>query len=230
MDEDLAEVPLGTLSMALAELHQRKPRVLECRVTFPVELSLGRLRELVHGAGFDLVQEPRASVARLRRLHTLPDYVRPGLRLLICGLNPSPYAAETGIPFGRPGNRFWPAALAAGLLSRDRDVAAALEAGIGFTDWVKRTTRRAQELRAGEFERGRARVHALVAHCRPRALCMVGLQGYRTLVDRRAQPGWTTQPIEGCPVYLMPSTSGLNAHSNLSALTEHLRCASRAAA
>ena len=45
---------------------------------------------------------------------SLPDIIGPGMRLLICGLNPSVYSAETLVGFGRPGNRFWPAALAAG--------------------------------------------------------------------------------------------------------------------
>ncbi|HBP85753.1 MAG TPA: mismatch-specific DNA-glycosylase, partial [Gammaproteobacteria bacterium] len=49
----------------------------------------------------------------------MPDSVGPGMRVLIVGLNPSPYSADSGIPYGRPGNRFWPAALAAGLVSLD---------------------------------------------------------------------------------------------------------------
>ena len=50
---------------------------------------------------------------RAERADTLPDYVRPGLDVLICGLNPSLRSAETGVPYGRPGNRFWPAAVRA---------------------------------------------------------------------------------------------------------------------
>ena len=34
----------------------------------------------------------------------------------MCGLNPSLYAADAGVGFARPGNRFWPAALAAGIV------------------------------------------------------------------------------------------------------------------
>ena len=55
-----------------------------------------------------------------RRAHTLPDIVGPAMRLLMCGLNPSVYSADVGIGFGRPGNRFWPAALMAGVASVDR--------------------------------------------------------------------------------------------------------------
>ena len=57
----------------------------------------------------------------LRREATLPDLVAPLLGVLIVGLNPSVYSAERGVAFARPGNRFWPAAMAAGLVTEDRD-------------------------------------------------------------------------------------------------------------
>ena len=55
------------------------------------------------------------------RARSLPDTVGPGMRLLVCGLNPSVYSADAGIGFARPGNRFWPAAIAAGIVTVDRD-------------------------------------------------------------------------------------------------------------
>ena len=41
------------------------------------------------------------------------------MRLFVCGLNPSVYSADAGVGFARPGNRFWPAALAAGIVTTD---------------------------------------------------------------------------------------------------------------
>ena len=80
-----------------------------------------RLLDVVHGAGFDdlsLETADRQDVVELRvtgvRARTLPDVVGPGMRLLLCGLNPSLYAADAGVGFARPGNRFWPAALPPG--------------------------------------------------------------------------------------------------------------------
>ena len=58
--------------------------------------------------------------------HTLADSVGPGMRLLVCGINPSPFSADVGVGYGRPGNRFWPAAVAAGVAPVDRDPVAAL--------------------------------------------------------------------------------------------------------
>lgn len=193
--------------------------------------TAGRLRTLMTGAGFEGVEiEPGSSwwhVVRARRALTLPDFVRPGLRLLVCGLNPSVYAAERGIPFARPGNRFWPAARAAGLVDRDRDPLAALDAGLGFTDLCKRATRRASELEPAEYREGLERVRALVAHYAPRAVCLVGLEGWRRAADRSAQPGWIESGLGGRPAYLMPSTSGLNAHTRPEGFARHLREAAR---
>lgn len=184
-----------------------------------------RADDLVAGAGFQLVKRHGEQV-RVRRLHTLADHVGAHMRVLVCGLNPSPASADSGVGFHRPGNRFWPAALAAGLASVDRDPAHALKHhGMGMTDVVKRTTRRADELSRGEFIEGMERVDRLVGWLKPGSVCMVGLQGWRAAVDRKASRGWQPEPLGGRPVYLMPSTSGLNAHDTVDTLTEHFRAA-----
>jgi hypothetical protein len=51
------------------------------------------------------------------------------------------------------------------------------------------------------------------------------LAGWRGAVDRRAQPGVQPTGLADVPVYVMPSTSGLNARTSLDDLTEHLRSA-----
>ena len=147
------------------------------------------------------------------------------MRLLICGLNPSLYSVDAGVPFARPGNRFWPAALAAGIVDRARDPVAAMRGGIGFTDLVKRATAGAAELRASEYAAGVERIREVVRLYRPASLCFVGLDGWRAAVDRRAQPGWIAGGVAGVPAYLMPSTSGRNARVSLAALAAHLRAA-----
>ena len=198
----------------------------------------GEFEDLCAGAGFDVVAASRTDddatswqlALRLRRALTLPDTVGPGMRLLVCGLNPSIHAAEAGVGFSRPGNRFWPAALAAGIVSADRDPRQALLVDrVGMTDLVKRATRRADELTRDEYERGLERVERLVTLFGPGAVCFVGLAGWRAAVDRRAMPGVQDRAVGGRPVYLMPSTSGLNAHATLAGLTDHLRTAARLA-
>ena len=192
-----------------------------------------RLRDVVVGAGFEVDELARRErggevgfTVRARRVRTLADTVGPALRLLVCGLNPSLRAADAGIGFVTPGNRFWPAALAAGAVTRDRAPTWALRLdGVGMTDLVKRATSRADGLAPHEYRDGLARVERLCAWLQPGAVCVVGLAGWRAAVDRRAVPGWQERDVGGRPVYVMPSTSGANARAQLPALIEHLRTA-----
>jgi len=92
-----------------------------------------------------------------------------------------------------------------------------------MTDIVKRATVRASELHPDEYRAGLQRVERLVAWLQPRVICFVGLDGWRTAVDRKAKPGPQPRDLSGVPVYLMPSTSGLNARTSLDTLTDHLR-------
>jgi TDG/mug DNA glycosylase family protein len=185
------------------------------------------LLDVFAGAGFDVhACQVEDEVVRVRgeRLRTLPDTVGRGMALLLVGLNPSVYAADAGVGFARPGNRFWPAALRAGIVSRDRDAFHALRHhGVGMTDLVKRPTTGAAELTRDEYASGMHRVERLARWLEPRAVCFVGLAGYRAAVDRRAVPGRQSSPLAGRPVYVMPSTSGANASSDLDALVGHLR-------
>jgi TDG/mug DNA glycosylase family protein len=192
------------------------------------------LVDVVEGAGFT-VEDVRVEEARpgwpplrmrARRARTLADRVARGMRVLVCGLNPSLYAADAGVGFARPGNRFWPAALASGLVTRDRDPDHALAAhGVGFTDVVKRATVGADELTAEELRAGLGRVERLCTWLRPGALCLLGLAGWRAAVDRRAVVGVQERRLGGVPVYVMPNPSGRNAHTTPAGLVDHLRAA-----
>jgi TDG/mug DNA glycosylase family protein len=187
------------------------------------------LTDVLTGAGFD-VRHAEAHddvvVASARRARTLADTVGPGMRLLVCGLNPSILSADVGAGFARPGNRFWPAAVAAGIASRPRDPLHALRHhGTGMTDLVKRATVAAAELTREEYAAGARRVERLCRWLAPGAVCFVGLAGWRAAVDRRAVAGVQPEPFGGVPAYVMPSTSGLNASSRPADLADHLRAA-----
>ena len=194
------------------------------------------LGELLAGAGFEdaVVQTDAVSEGghlrplrgTARRARTLPDTVGPGMRLLVCGLNPSIFAADAGVGYARPGNRFWPAALAAGIVEHDRDPWRALAvSGVGMTDLVKRASVGADELSEDEFRAGLARVERLCAWLRPRVVCLVGLGGWRAAVDRRAVAGPQARTVGGVATYVMPSTSGRNARTSVDELASHLAAA-----
>ena len=188
-----------------------------------------RLMDVMTGAGFEVhAMQVDGDLVRVRavRLRTLPDFVGAGMRLLVVGLNPSIFAADAGVGYARPGNRFWPCALAAGLVTRDRDPLHAIHAhGMGMTDLVKRASVNASELTPDEYRAGAARLERLVRWLAPRTVCMVGLSGWRAAVDRKASVGLQETTVAGRPVYLMPSTSGANAHAGATELVEHLRAA-----
>ncbi len=237
-------VPHAELPLALAELHRATA------VGAPVACSLitgpddevvsdddlpGRrfwrwsdaaLVDLLTGAGFEDVSlsgdQPRFVDAV--RARTLPDFVGPDMRVLVVGLNPSLHAADAGVGYVTPSNRYWRAAIGAGLVTVDRDPWHSLrEHGVGMTDLVKRATRRADELTADEYRAGVERVERLCARLQPGVVCVVGLAGWRSAVDRKAAVGLQQRDLGGRPVYVMPSTSGLNASSQLPDLVDHLR-------
>ena len=189
------------------------------------------LGDVVTGAGFTVERVERSGPnvrVQARRARSLPDTVGAGMRLLVCGLNPSLYAAGAGVGFARPNNRFWGAAIAAGLVSKPRDARHALVAhSVGMTDLVKRATVRSSELRADEYRAGVARVERMVRWLAPGAVCFVGLEGWRLAIERTATAGPVDSGFAGVPAYLMPSTSGLNAHARFDDLVEHLRRAAQ---
>ncbi len=53
---------------------------------------------------------------------TVPPLVAPGLKLLFVGINPGLWTAATQTHFAHPGNRFYPALLAAGIIDRAPDL------------------------------------------------------------------------------------------------------------
>ena len=57
-------------------------------------------------------------------------------------------------------------------------------------------------------------------------MAVVGLAGWRAAVDRKAVVGWQDRNLGPSPVYVLPSTSGLNAGTSLDDLVAHLRAAS----
>lgn len=191
------------------------------------------LAPLLVGAGFevdDVMTVGRRVWAEARRARTLPDTVGPGLRVLVCGLNPSVVSADAGLGFAGPSNRFWRAAVASGLVTRPRDPLGCIVADrVGMTDLVKRATPSAAGLTVEEYRAGAGRVRRLVEWLQPGLVLFVGLTGWRAAVDRAATAGLQSEPFAGVPAYVMPSTSGLNARSSAAELAWHMSEAMAAA-
>jgi TDG/mug DNA glycosylase family protein len=239
-------VPHETIPLALADLHRSldlgAPIVLDLVVgdgtmvmpdtdDFPGRLfslwTPERLRAVVEGAGFDVESvevDQHSLIVTATRARMLPDFVRPGLRVLFCGYNPSLYAADKGVPFARPGNRFWPAVLAAGIATVDRDPWHAVRHhDVGFTDMVKRASVAAAELSKDELRTGFERVTRVCEWLAPAVICFLGVGGWRDLVNKKAAVGWQPETVGPSRVYVMPNPSGLNASTQHAGYVAHLR-------
>jgi TDG/mug DNA glycosylase family protein len=159
---------------------------------------------------------------------TVPDLVRPGLKLLFVGINPGLWTAATGTHFAHPGNRFYPALLAAGIIDRLPDIANGmtdaqraelLDRGIGITNLVSRATARADELGRDEFRAGAARLVANVEQWEPKVVAVVGTTAYRTGFGRpKAVVGLQPERIGEAQLWVVPNPSGLNAHDTVASL------------
>ena len=156
-----------------------------------------------------------------------PDLLRPGLRLVFCGYNPSLRSGLTGHHYSHPGNRFWRVLFAAGITARQyraNEDEGLLELGIGFTNLVARPTRRADELTKEEIRQGAGELHAKLQLFRPKVVAYTGSGVYRWF-----RPGvkveWGVQEtaaVGGITDIVVPSPSGLN-RMTFAQLVEHYR-------
>jgi TDG/mug DNA glycosylase family protein len=144
--------------------------------------------------------------------HVLPDLLRPGLRLVICGSAAGTVSAARGAYYAGPGNKFWDILHRIGLTPRrfrPEEYPLLLELGIGLTDLCKTAFGPDASLPRDGYDLPglRARLAAaaptlLAFNGKAAASCWLGLRAPRF--------GWW----EGAPpVMVLPSTSGLACRS-----------------
>jgi len=157
-------------------------------------------------------------------METLPDYLKPGLVIVLVGLNPGLYSTSVGHYFALPRNRFWTAINRSGLLSEPLDASSdyrMLEQGIGFTDVVKRPSRGAADLKAADFREWAPVLKQKLERFQPLIVCFHGATGYRSYlkqaegVDERPSLGLQTRTIGCSRVFLIPNPSPANAAYSL---------------
>jgi len=169
----------------------------------------------------------------------VPDLLGDDVRLLFVGINPGLWTAATQTHFAHPANRFYPALLQAGIITRAVDPSAGMSdedrdhlrsRGIGITNLVRRATARASELTGDELREGGSRLESLVAEVRPRVVAVAGITAYRSAFAlRRAVPGRQPADLSGAQLWVVPNPSGLNAHETIATLAEAYGEAARAA-
>ena len=165
---------------------------------------------------------------------TLPDYLRPGLDIVLIGLNPSSFSVRVGHYFANPRNRFWAAISAANVAGRPvgpGDEAKLLDDGIGFTDLVKRPTPQASGLRAEDYRREAPMLREKITRYVPAIACFHGLTAYRAFLryGEGANPprvidlGRQENTIGESRIFVLPNPSPANAQYSLDDLTQWYR-------
>ncbi|TPX04127.1 mismatch-specific DNA-glycosylase [Schumannella luteola] len=184
---------------------------------------------------------PRFTRAELDALRgtTVEPLLGPGLKLLFVGINPGLWTAATRTHFAHPGNRFYPALVAAGILPwlpqfaaglDDAERATIVEAGVGIANLVDRATARADELDRAELRAGAERLADLVAEHRPAVVAVAGITAYRQGFGRaKAVSGEQPEGIAGARLWVVPNPSGLNAHDTVASLSRAYAEPARAA-
>jgi TDG/mug DNA glycosylase family protein len=145
----------------------------------------------------------------------VPDHLRPGLDLVIVGINPGLRSGATGHHYAFPGNHFWRLLFDSGLiaepLTAEEDYRA-LEYGIGLTNLVDRTTREAGNLSRAELSAGAESLRAKLLLYRPRIVCFNGMGIYLAFSGRKKiSLGLQDERLEDMLLFVVPSSSGRTA-------------------
>lgn len=158
----------------------------------------------------------------------LPDYLRPGLKVVFVGFNPGERSARLGHYYAGRGNQFWNFLFESELLPVKlgwEEDHRALEFGIGLTDLVKRWSKSSSELRAHEYREGIGRLSVRLEEAAPHAgvVAFNGKGVYEKFRGRLIRLGWQRQPIAGARVFVLPSTSGRNGSLTRTEKLEYFR-------
>lgn len=164
--------------------------------------------------------------AGARPTDTLPDYLRPGLDIVLIGLNPSTRSVQAGHYFANPRNRFWAALSAASVVGRPvgpEDDASLLAHGVGFTDVVKRPTSQASGLTSADYRRDAPALREKLLCHAPRIACFHGLTAYRAYLRHgegiknagNLELGRQDLEIGATRVFVLPNPSPANARYSL---------------
>lgn len=148
-------------------------------------------------------------------LQDVPDHLRPGLDLVIVGINPGLRSGASGHHYAFPGNHFWRLLYESELLPEPLTFAEdhrVLEFGIGLTNLVDRTSREASELSRAEMAAGAAALKAKLLELRPRIVCFNGMGIYAAFSGKKTVPlGLQEEQLEDIKLFVVPSSSGRTA-------------------
>ncbi len=161
----------------------------------------------------------------------LRDRIRPGVRVLLVGINPGIRSAEIGHHFAGYSNRFWKLLYESGLVPepiRTEQDWRLPEWGYGITNLVARATPGIGDLRPDEYRAGRRRLLATITRLRPALVVLVGVTLYRALFPRSVAVGaqllgLRPDTLAGAGVFVLPNPSGRNANFTYAEMLDAFR-------
>jgi len=168
----------------------------------------------------------------------LKDRLRPGLDVLLVGINPGVQSALSGHHFAGFSNRFWKLLFESGLVQEPityKDDARLPEFGLGVTNLVARPSPGIDDLRPAEYMAGWHALERKIRRIHPRIVAFVGVTLYRALLpalvidpdvrkDPRVRvPGLLPITIHGALVFVLPNPSGRNANYTYEEMLQSFR-------
>ena len=169
----------------------------------------------------------------VRRRQALPDYLKPGLRVLFVGINPGLRSATLGHHFAGPSNRFWKLLVDARFVPKPwnyRDDWRMPEFGLGLTNIISRSSRSSNQLKPAEYRAGHQALTAKIRRTKPQIVALLGITIYRLLFAedkgkklRHVPLGLSPCQLAGAPVFILPNPSGRNAHVSYSDMQRAFR-------
>ena len=157
----------------------------------------------------------------------LTDRIRPGLDLLLVGINPGVQSALTGHHFAGFSNRFWKLLYESRLVPEpitSRDDHRLPDFGLGVTNLVARPSPGIDDLKPDEYLQGWRTLERKIRRVRPRVVAFVGVTLYRALLPalvtnpevrkgvRVRVPGMLPITLHGARLFVLPNPSGRNAN------------------
>ena len=147
----------------------------------------------------------------------LRDRIKPGVEVLLVGINPGIRSAAIGHHFAGYSNRFWRLLHESRLISepiRAEDDARLYEWGLGVTNLIARMTPGIDTLKPHEYPAGLRRLRRKVRRWKPKMVAFVGVSLYRVIFDRKGslRLGLQKEMFEGARVFVLPNPSGRNAN------------------
>jgi len=163
-------------------------------------------------------------------VNALPDFLRPGLELVIVGINPGLRSAAAGHHYAGPGNHFWPllyeSRIVAEPLTFAQD-ARVLEWGVGLTNIVARPSASISDLSLDELRSGARVLRVKLLRYEPRVVCFNGKRIYEVFAGHACELGEQSDTVGVSRVYVMPSTSARAAAYQRADKLAHFRALAR---